>query len=68
MTSKYLYRELCRLATLRAAWDRVEQSDGCAGIDSVTIARFGANLDTELIRSAISWSKAYTNLCRCCAS
>ena len=50
MAVKYLYRQLCRLSTLRAAWTRVEESDGCAGIDSVTISRFAGNLDAELLR------------------
>jgi CRISP-associated protein Cas1 len=50
MAIKYLYRQLCRLSTLRAAWTRVEESDGCAGIDSVTISRFADNLDAELLR------------------
>ena len=50
MPVKYLYRQLCRLSTLRAAWTRVEESDGCAGIDSVTISRFADNLDRELLR------------------
>jgi CRISPR-associated protein Cas1 len=50
MAIKYLYRQLCRLSTLRAAWTRVEESDGCAGIDSVTISRFAGNLDAELLR------------------
>ena len=50
MPVKFLYRQLCRLSTLRAAWTRVEESDGCAGIDSVTISRFADNLDQELLR------------------
>jgi group II intron reverse transcriptase/maturase len=57
MTIKYLYRELCRLSTLRAAWSRVEESDGCAGIDSVTITRFAENLDAELLRLSAELAK-----------
>jgi CRISP-associated protein Cas1 len=35
---------------LRRAWYRVEESDGCAGIDGVTISRFASHLDAELAR------------------
>jgi CRISPR-associated protein Cas1 len=50
MPIKYLYRQLCRLSTLRTAWHHVAESDGCAGIDSVTIARFSGALEVELLR------------------
>ncbi len=63
MRTKYLYRRLCRLSTLRLAWARVAESDGCAGIDSVTISRFAASLEAELLRlSAELASSKYTPL------
>ncbi len=50
MKITYLHRQLCRLSTLRAGWLRVVESDGCAGIDSVTISVFGHKLESELLR------------------
>jgi CRISPR-associated protein Cas1 len=50
MRTDYLYRHLCRLSTLQAAWVRVAESDGCAGVDAVTISTFAQNLDHELSR------------------
>ena len=49
MRTDHLYRQLCRLSTLRSAWLRVEESDGCAGVDAVNIAGFARNLEAELI-------------------
>lgn len=50
MRTDHLYRQLCRLSTLHAAWLRVAESDGCAGVDAVTISGFARNLDDELAR------------------
>jgi CRISP-associated protein Cas1 len=50
MTSKNFHHNLFSLSALRRAWFRVEESDGCAGIDSVSISRFAENLDSELLR------------------
>jgi len=44
------FRLVCRPGSLRAAWERVEESDGCAGIDGVTLARFARRLEAELER------------------
>jgi CRISPR-associated protein Cas1 len=44
------FRRMCRPDALRAAWQRVEESDGCAGIDGVTLARFAGRLEAELDR------------------
>ncbi|MCA1626374.1 MAG: reverse transcriptase/maturase family protein [Acidobacteria bacterium] len=44
------FRLVCRRGSLRAAWERVEESDGCAGIDGVTLARFACRLEAELER------------------
>ncbi len=44
------YTRLCRPLQLRAAWGRVEESDGCAGIDGVTLERFEDHLEAELER------------------
>jgi len=48
MRTDHLYRQLCRLSTLQAAWLRVAESDGCAGVDAVTISAFARNLEAEL--------------------
>lgn len=48
MRTDHFYRQLCRLSTLHAAWLRVAESDGCAGVDGVTISGFARNLDAEL--------------------
>ena len=48
MPVTYLHRRLCRLSTLRPAWLHVEESDGCAGVDNVTISAFAQNLEAEL--------------------
>lgn len=50
MAVTYLHRRLCRLSTLRLAWLHVEESDGCAGVDNVTISAFARNLEAELAR------------------
>ena len=50
MSSDELFESLFCLAALRRAWLRVEESDGCAGIDNVSLPRFAANLDSELKR------------------
>lgn len=57
MTTDHLYRQLCRLSTLRTAWLHVEEADGCAGVDGVSIAGFARNLDAELIRLSEELSK-----------
>lgn len=44
------YASLCSLLNLRRAWERVEESDGCAGIDGVTLERFEDHLEAELTR------------------
>ncbi len=48
MAVTYLHRRLCRLSTLRLVWLHVEESDGCAGVDNVTISAFAHNLEAEL--------------------
>jgi RNA-directed DNA polymerase len=57
MRTDHLYRQLCRLSTLRSAWFHVEEADGCAGVDAVSIAGFARNLDAELIRLSNELSK-----------
>lgn len=57
MRKDHLYRQLCRLSTLRAGWVRVEESDGCAGVDGITISRFAAGLEEELLRLSSELSK-----------
>ncbi|MGH9960089.1 MAG: reverse transcriptase domain-containing protein, partial [Pyrinomonadaceae bacterium] len=52
-----MYRRFCRLSTLHAAWSRVEESDGCAGVDAVTIARFARNLESELAQLSSELTK-----------
>ncbi|MBS1792182.1 MAG: CRISPR-associated endonuclease Cas1 [Acidobacteria bacterium] len=44
------FKQLCSLGNLLSAWTRVEESDGCAGIDGVTLERFADDLDVELQR------------------
>lgn len=36
------------LDELRSAWERVEENEGCAGVDRVTVERFAADLDARL--------------------
>src|SRR5262245_27187535 len=48
MPVTYLYRRLCRLATLHLAWLHVEEADGCAGVDSVTVASFARDAERQL--------------------
>lgn len=48
MSNTNQFDQLCSLASLLSAWVRVEESDGCAGIDGVTLERFADNLDAEL--------------------
>jgi len=43
-----LYHRVYEIGNLQSAWARVEESDGCAGIDGVTLERFAENLDAEL--------------------
>ncbi|MDQ3013914.1 MAG: reverse transcriptase/maturase family protein, partial [Acidobacteriota bacterium] len=50
MTNTNQFDQLCSLGNLLSAWMRVEESDGCAGIDGVTLERFADNLDAELQR------------------
>lgn len=57
MTTDHLHRQLCRLSTLRSAWLYVEEADGCAGVDAVSIGGFARNLDAELIRLSEELSK-----------
>jgi retron-type reverse transcriptase len=45
-----LYDRVCEIGNLHSAWVRVEESDGCAGIDGVTLERFAEDLDSELER------------------
>jgi group II intron reverse transcriptase/maturase/CRISPR-associated endonuclease Cas1 len=44
------YSDLFTLPALHYAWARTEESDGCAGVDGVTLSRFNDYLDTELNR------------------
>ena len=48
MDLTHAYDNLCDLSRLRQAWLRVEDSDGCAGVDGVTVEHFALNLDAEL--------------------
>ena len=50
MSSVDLFESLFSLSALQRAWFRVEESDGCAGIDNVSIPRFASDLDRELKR------------------
>ena len=45
-----LYDRVYEIGNLYSAWVRVEESDGCAGIDGVTLERFAEDLDGELER------------------
>ncbi|MBK9316283.1 MAG: hypothetical protein IPM55_18875 [Acidobacteria bacterium] len=49
-TSTERYRAFCSIINLRSAWERVEESDGCAGVDGITLERFDDNLEAELER------------------
>jgi CRISPR-associated protein Cas1 len=42
------YEHIYRWSTLQAAWERVEESDGCAGVDGVGLDQFAARLDANL--------------------
>jgi CRISPR-associated protein Cas1 len=57
MRTDHLYRQLCQLSTLHAAWLRVAESDGCAGVDAVTISGFASNLEAELVQLSTELSK-----------
>ena len=57
MAVTYLHRRLCRLSTLRLAWLHVEEADGCAGVDNVTIAAFARNVEAQLSRLSDELSK-----------
>ncbi len=48
MKTPGLYDQLCITATLRRAWERVEESDGCAGVDGVSLDHFARNLEDQL--------------------
>src|ERR1700733_3398403 len=48
MDLSHVYDNLSDPARLRQAWLRVEDSDGCAGVDGVTIDHFSRNSDAEL--------------------
>lgn len=48
MKNASLYDRLCSTATLRRAWERVEDSDGCAGVDGVSLQYFAQNLEDQL--------------------
>ncbi len=50
MSSADFFESLFSLSALQRAWFRVEESDGCAGIDNVSLPRFASNLDGELKR------------------
>ena len=50
MPSAVSYEQVYQLANLHAAWARAEESDGCAGVDGVTLSRIADNLDVELNR------------------
>jgi CRISP-associated protein Cas1 len=50
MSSVVFFESLFSLSALQKAWFRVEESDGCAGIDNVSLHRFASQLDTELKR------------------
>src|SRR5258708_37482902 len=45
-----LFSQVCKLDNLRSAWYSVDESNGCAGIDGVTLDRFASRLDKELKR------------------
>jgi group II intron reverse transcriptase/maturase len=57
MRTDSFYRQLCRLSTLHAAWLRVAESDGCAGVDGVTISVFARNLEAQLVSLSTELSK-----------
>jgi CRISPR-associated protein Cas1 len=42
------FSQITRLSTLYRAWDRVEENHGCAGVDGVTIEKYGANLEDNI--------------------
>ena len=50
------FQHICQIAALRGAWECVEASDGCAGIDGVSLARFEEDLETELARLSLEIS------------
>src|SRR5579871_5221129 len=50
MTFPDLFSQVCKPDNLRSAWERVDESHGCAGIDGVTLERFAFRLDKELKR------------------
>jgi group II intron reverse transcriptase/maturase/CRISPR-associated endonuclease Cas1 len=50
MNAASQYEDLFSLPALHAAWARTEESDGCAGVDGVTLSRFNDYLDAELTR------------------
>ena len=45
-----MYEDIYAPEMLYAAWDRVEENDGCAGMDGISILSFGENLDAELLK------------------
>ncbi len=48
-----LFPQVCAMFNLRLAFEHVEESDGCAGIDGVTLAQFADDLETELGRLSL---------------
>ena len=50
MSSTEFFESLFSLSALQRAWFRVEESDGCAGIDNVSLPRFASNFDREIKR------------------
>jgi group II intron reverse transcriptase/maturase/CRISPR-associated endonuclease Cas1 len=44
------YSDLFSIPALHYAWARTEESDGCAGVDGITLSRFNDYLDVELNR------------------
>jgi group II intron reverse transcriptase/maturase len=52
MVSEPTLSSIASLETLYAAWDKVRDNHGCAGVDQVTIPFFAADLDINLRRLA----------------
>jgi CRISP-associated protein Cas1 len=46
--SKNSFSEVTRLSTLYRGWDRVEENHGCAGVDRVSVEKYGANLEENI--------------------
>ena len=50
-------------AELLAGWERVRDNNGCAGVDAVTVERFGTSAHTRLKRLQQAWTPASTGHC-----